>query len=114
MAEVILSILLFIGLAGTVLVIMRKVSVLSELPDDYVPGDPLVVRLKRQVGNLPGSEALDYEVHLQKVLSKVRVLTMRTEQKTGSWLEKLRQKSNRKKSRKDNYWEELKKAKDGR
>jgi hypothetical protein len=114
MAEIILTILLFVGLGGILLIVFRKIPVLASLPGDSPAGEPLAVRLRRQVGSLPGSDVFDYEVHLQKVLSRVRVLTLRTEQKTGTWLEKLRQKSNQKKNGKDNYWEELKKAKDGR
>ena len=114
MAEIILTILLFVGLGGILLIVLRKIPVLASLPEDALPGEPLAARLRRQVGNLPGSDVFDYEVHLQKVLSRVRILTLRTEQKTGTWLEKLRQKSNQKKNHKDNYWEELKKAKDGR
>ena len=114
MAEIILTIFLFLGLGGTLVIIFRKVSVLAVLPEDSSGGESLSVRLRKQMGNLPGSDVFGYEVHLQKVLSKVRVLTLRTEQKTGTWLEKLRQKSSQKKNRKDDYWEELKKAKDGR
>ena len=40
---------------------------------------------------------------------------MKTENKTSGWLERLRQKQNKNNgSHNDKYWEELKKAKDGK
>jgi hypothetical protein len=114
MAETILAILSVLSLAGIIFIVFRKIPVLLNLPEETSGGDPLAVKLKRQVTNFPKTEIFDYEVPLQKVLSRVRILTLKTEQKTGNWLEKLRQKSNQKKSEKDNYWEELKKAKDGK
>jgi hypothetical protein len=112
--EIILAILSILSLLGFFFLILRKIPALSSLPENNQPEESITVKIKRQMNHLPGSEALDYEVHLQKVLSKVRVLTLKTEQKTGTWLEKLRQKSNQKKNGQDNYWEELKKAKDGK
>jgi hypothetical protein len=112
MAELILAILTIVGFTGIIFITFRKIPVLLSLPQQptKIEGDPLVVKIKKQVGNLPGSEIFDYEVPLQKVLSKIRILTLKTEQKTGTWLEKLRQKSTQKKSGRDDYWEELKKS----
>ena len=71
--------------------------------------------IKKTIQIIPGVRRFPYEKYLQKVLSKFRILTLRTENKTGHWLEKLRQRANKKnnsgKKEKDNYWEELKKAK---
>ena len=113
MLELILLTVLLASLAGLLIIVVKKIPALSNLPATSNPRDPLILRMRSQIKNLPGADTFDYEVYLQKVLSKVRVLTLKTEHKTGSWLEKLRQKSNQKKNEKDNYWEELKKAKDG-
>jgi hypothetical protein len=46
---------------------------------------------------------------LQKTLSKIRVLTLKLESKTASWLQKIRVKSQTDKAKaKDNYWTEVK------
>jgi len=115
MVEIILAAILSVSLVGLSVILFKKIPVLAKLPETSKSREPLSVRLRKQVQTLPGSETLDYELHLQKLLSRIRVLTMKTEQKTGSWLEKLRKKNSQKiNHKKDRYWEELKKAKDGK
>ena len=113
MLEIILAIVAFVGLLGTAVMVLRKVPAMVSLPEKAA-GDPLMAKIRSQVRHLPGSEAFDYEVHLQKILSHVRVLTLKTEQKTGTWLERLRKKNSQKRNNRDDYWDELKKAKDGK
>ena len=115
MIELILTVLLVGSLAGIGVILYRKIPLLVKLP-----GIPLnwqsdfLLKIKKGVKRLPGAETLNYELYLQKVLSRVRVLTLKTENKTSNWLERLRQKNNQKNNRKpDNYWEELKKSKKG-
>ncbi|MBI2042420.1 MAG: hypothetical protein HYT21_01525 [Candidatus Nealsonbacteria bacterium] len=111
MLEVILIIFVVFSFAGITAIVFRKIPALINLPAVSSPKDPLLLRLKNKIKNLPGAETIDYEFYLQKVLSKIRVLTLKTEQKTGHWLEKLRQKSRQKQiDRQDDYWEKLKKT----
>ncbi len=115
MVEIILAIILFVSLLGLCVILSRKIPVLTGLPEAPKSGEPLAVRLRKQVQTLPGSDTINYELYLQKLLSRIRVLTMKTEQKTGIWLEKLRKRNNQKVNhKKDSYWEELKRAKDGK
>lgn len=58
-------------------------------------------------------EISSFELFLQKILSKGRVLILKIENKIAEWLYKLRERTLKKKRlEKDNYWEELKKNKD--
>ncbi|MFH1423599.1 MAG: hypothetical protein ABIG29_01395 [Candidatus Nealsonbacteria bacterium] len=112
-----ISIIIFIlSLAGIVVILLRKIPVLCELPErnfDFSLGNSLAGGIKDGMKKMPGIKNFSYDLYLQKTLSKVRVLTMKTENKTGSWLEKLRQKNCKKNStNNDNYWDTLKKAKD--
>jgi hypothetical protein len=113
--------LIFLGILissflGMGVVVLRKIPVLTKLPETgQIPGRSLVKRIGGAVKTLPGLKSLPYELYLQKILSKIRVLTMKTENKTANLLEKLRQRANQKNHfENDDYWEELKKAKDGK
>ena len=111
--EITLLSISFAGLIGTGTILIRKVPVLVKLSEKGFPGKSLVSRVKKISLKIPGAERFDYELYLQKMLSKVRVLTLKTESKTGSWLERLRQKRNGH-NHDNSYWEELKKAKEGK
>ncbi len=93
-------------------ILFRKAPVLAKLPEnDLDLKKSFSLRLRKNLKNVHG---VDYEIYLQKVLSRVRIITLKTEHKTGSWLENLRRKNHKKASHKDDYWEQLDKAKKGR
>ena len=115
--ELAFAILLLTSLSGMGFILIRKIPALVELPELNFQKRQIISGIKKQIKKglriIPGAKKFDYELYLQKALSKIRVLTLKTESKTGSWLEKLRQKMNG--HNHDNaYWEELKKAKDGK
>jgi len=115
MIELIFTIILVLSLIGLSVILFRKIPVLSKVPEPS--GDlqkELFLRIKNKTKEIPGLRDFSYELYLQKLLSKFRVLSLKTEHKTGSWLERLRQKNNKNGSKNDSYWEELKKAKDGK
>lgn len=117
--EITFSSILLISLFGISIILLRKIAILAKLPEvksSQKPGvlkEAVISTIKNGVKKIPGAQKLDYELYLQKVLSKVRVLTLKTESKTGSWLERLRKRRNGH-NHDDGYWEELKKAKDGK
>lgn len=115
MFELILISIFLTSFAGIMFIAVKKIPALANLPAESHIKEPLLLKIKGKIKNFPGTEIIDYEVYLQKILSKVRVLMLKIEQKTAHWLEQLRQKSRQKiKSRKDKYWEELKKVKEGK
>lgn len=109
--EIILSFVLFASFIGIGTIFFRKIPLLVKLPEVESVRESLVSKVRKGVAKLPGAKKFDYELYLQKMLSKVRVLTLKTENKTGNWLERLRQRRN---GHNNEYWEELKKAKDGK
>ena len=115
--ELAFAIILLTSLSGMGFILFRKIPVMLALPEKNFPKEQIVSgikkEIKRGIRKIPGAKKFDYELYLQKALSKVRVLTLKTESKTGSWLEKLRQKRNGH-NHDNTYWEELKKAKDGK
>ncbi len=108
--EIAALIILLIGLIGMGVIIYRKIPVLAELPETSAQAkENLLVRLKNKVFNISFVKNFSFALFLQKILSKIRILTLRTESKTADWLQKLREKSQKKKNfDNDNYWQELK------
>jgi len=115
MAELILLIFVLVGLSGMGVILYRKMPSLANLPEtsENLPRFSEIVkkardRSKEGAKKISGGR-LDHELYLQKILSKIRILTLKTENKTAFWLEKLRRK--RTNQDQQDYWQELKKAK---
>ena len=52
-----------------------------------------------------------YEIVLQKVLTKLRILSLKTDNKLLSWLRDLKETNKKRRTREnDNYWEKVKRA----
>lgn len=115
MIRLIFLIILVGSFSGMVFIFLKKLPLLVELPQTSISKGSLALKVKQGIKKLPGSNKLNYELYLQKLLSKVRVLTMKAEGTTESWLAKLRQKAIKKNGHNnDAYWEELKKTKSGK
>jgi hypothetical protein len=115
MANLIALVVFLFSFAGLFFIIFKKLPVLAKT--HISSGDVVHVAIadfKNKIKDALNPIDLDYELYLQKILSKVRVLTLKTENKTANWLEALRQRSKRNKESSKDYWEELKKAKEGR
>jgi len=113
MAELIAITILIFSLIGIGVILFRKIPVLAELPE--IPSQIrlkkerfLFLRIKTKIKELPILKSFSGEIFLQKLLSRIRILTLKVDIKTFNWLKKLREKSQQKKE--DNYWEEIKKT----
>lgn len=129
MIEIIATIILLCSLLGIGVIIWRKIPLLLELPEDLPEqGEPFSLRLKQKTEELSPLKNFSYEIFLQRFISKIRILSLKTDKQTFSWLQKLRKRSQKKtfssrpvdwsrqETRKnkldgDNYWEEIKKIK---
>ena len=112
LVEIILITISCLSFLGMGVILLRKIPILVNLPATKEAQGSLLAKIKKGAVKLPGAKKFDYELYLQKALSKVRILTLKTESKTGTWLERLRQRRNGHNN--DEYWEELKKAKNGK
>jgi len=109
MSELIAAIILIIGLIGVAVIIFRKIPVLVGLPLQEIEKSRVLGELKDKIRNNGTLESFSGEILLQKLLSKIRVLTLKTDKKTDSWLTKLRQRSLEKKKKfPADYWKKLK------
>lgn len=112
-SELAAAIILFGSLLGMGAIISRKIPVLIELPEvpARVNWKDTLSKLKEKIKILNPFKSFSYEIFLQKLLSRVRILSLKSENKIGGWLQKLREKSQKKKNlENDNYWQELKKS----
>ena len=112
--ELVAVIILFASLSGMGVIVFRKIPVLVGLPEIPAAGinwDGIFRKLKEKIKILNPFKSFSHEFFLQKILSKIRILSLKSENKTGNWLQKLREKSQKNKFQEnDNYWEEIKKS----
>lgn len=118
MQEITASIVLVTSLVSFGYVIGRKVPLLLKFPSRQ-EGDSLraiLQNIRAGVQDLvPFKKISSPHVILQTMLSKARIFSLRTENKTSQWLESLRKKSQEKRAAfSDDYWEQLKKEKEGK
>jgi len=111
MIELIATIVFLGSVFGMSFILLRKIPVLAEMPE-VVEGQKKVSlssKIKERFKNLPLIRDIFSGILLQKTLSKFRVLTLKVESKTATWLQKLRIKSQTEKDKvKDNYWTKVK------
>ena len=104
-------IIFFISLAGMGIIIIRKIPVLAELsPQEIEPKD--FKKLREKIKNNRTLKFFSGELLLQKILSGIKALTLRTENKTSAWLANSRQRYLDKKDKfSDDYWKRVKRRK---
>ena len=112
MIELIAKIILMGSIFGIGLILFRKIPVLLEMPVDIQKTEkPFFSNLINKNKSFRMIKTISLENVLQKILSRIRILTLKVENKTSKWLQKLREKSQKKKEiENDNYWEELRKS----
>lgn len=103
--------LIFSGF-GLLIVVARKIPQLLKIPDkkSFKKGN-LILKFAVVLKKFNPFKKFSLNLFLQKVLSRIRILTLKTDNKTLNWLQKLREKTKNKLKEGGNYWEEIKKAK---
>lgn len=112
MIELIASIILVVSLLGISVIVIRKIPLLREMeigetsPDFSFPA----IKQRIQQGLTAKAEKffqLDFwDVLLQKIISKIKVLALKVETKCNFLLEKTRERSKRAKEH-EKYWEKV-------
>jgi hypothetical protein len=110
MLELIAAFILLISFLGIGIIIYNKLPRFSEMP----VVEPVHLNRKNRLAkikNLFPFKNFSSDIFLQKILSKIRILTLKTDNKTSNLLQRLREKALRKKVKeKENsdYWEKVK------
>lgn len=109
--ELINLIILLASLIGIMVIVFRKIPVLVGLSEMMpLQKGGFYQKLKEKLKTINPFKNFSYELFLQKLLSKIRILTLKTENKTFNWLQKLKEKAQKKKLDNAKYWEEIKKS----
>lgn len=112
MIDLIFLIILLVSFIGMAIIVFRKIPALNELSVQENKGLGVLEKVKDRIKNNGSLKTLSKEALLHRVLSKFRILTLKTESKTADWLKELREKSIEKKnSFRDDYWQRLRKKK---
>ncbi len=108
MIVLIATIIFFIGFIGMSVIVIKKIPVLNGLSEVDIVKPGVLSKLKHKIKNNGTVKSFSKELLLQKILSKFRILTLRTDKKTSNLLAKLRQKSlENKKKFSDDYWKRI-------
>ncbi len=111
--ELIAQIIFILSLIGMGIIVFWKIPVLVTLSSEFPSQkESLILSFKNKIRKINPFQEFSYEVFLQKLLSRIRILTLKTENKTFNLLQKLREQTQKKKLENDNYWEDLKKSTD--
>ena len=98
---------------GIAIILFRKIPLLIQLPKTEMASNHLFLRLKNKIQFWQLMKNIPLESFLQKLLSKVRIITLKLERKTALWLESLRKRSLKQKNlSNDNYWNKVKEPTD--
>ncbi len=102
----------FFSLCGMLSILVKKIPILITLPEieEKKKKKKLFFFLKEKIGKLNPFKKISYENFLQKIVYKIRILSLKTENKTFQILQDLKKKALEKKERlNENYWQEIKK-----
>lgn len=94
-------------LSFTVL-IYRKIPDLVKMPEPVFLKEETKKKIKEKASEVLKHRIVSLEKSLQKVLSKSRILSMRTEKKLSEWIIQLRNRSLERTKELDSYWKEIK------
>lgn len=104
--------LIFSGF-GLLAVVTRKFPELLKVSDRKIRKKEinLIAKFQGKAKAFLSWKGFSYDLFLQKLLSRIRILTLKTDNQTVNWLQKLREKTQNKLKEGSNYWEEIKKSK---
>jgi hypothetical protein len=102
-----IAIIFFVlSVSGMAILAYRKGSEVAMFVPNPDPEPSTIINLKNKLG----SKLIPSELFWQKFLSKIRILVLKTDNKTSEWMRRLREKSVQNKTKfAENYWEKLKK-----
>ena len=107
--EIIASIILFFSFLGLYALVSRKVPELKEMPEPEVVliKKDLRKKIKEKTKEVLKENAGILESMLHKLLSKIRIMSLKVDKKVSDWITKLRNRSLARTKDLDNYWKEI-------
>jgi len=108
-SELIASIVLGISFLGLAFLILRKVPELKEMPEPELSflKKGLRKKIREKTKEVLKENTHTLEGILHKVLSKIRILSLKVDKKVSDWIVKLRSRSLERTKGLDSYWKEI-------
>jgi hypothetical protein len=108
-SELIASIVLGISFLGLAFLILRKVPELKEMPEPELSflKKGLRKKIREKTKEVLKENSNTLEGILHKVLSKIRILSLKVDKKVSDWIVKLRSRSLERTKGLDSYWKEI-------
>lgn len=120
-SELIASIAAVCSFSGLLFLILKKVPELKEAPEPelFFLKKDLKKKIKEKTREVLKENSNTLEGALHKVLSKIRILSLKVDKRVSDWIVKLRNRSLERTKGLDSYWKEItasvkKKKDDGR
>lgn len=109
MFQILATICFFLSLFGIAFMIYRKIPILLTLSPPKKQKE--FIDFKKEFLNRLPFKNFSFNILLQKMLVRARILSLKIDYKTFNLLKKIREKNNEKKKRakEDDYWEKIKK-----
>ena len=108
-SELIASIVLGVSFLGLAFLILRKVPELKEMPEPelgFLKKD-LRKKIREKTKEVLKENSNTLEGILHKLLSKIRILSLKVDKKVSDWITKLRSRSLERTKGLDSYWKEI-------
>lgn len=67
-------------------------------------------KIKEKASEIAKKQSNWLEIFLQKLLNRIRILSLRADNKTCAWIQELKQRSKKRKENVDDYWKNVKKS----
>ncbi len=97
-----------LGLGG---IVLRKLPAVSALPEEETKEKIPGLTLHERISGINPWKNFSSSIFLEKTLKKIRILSLKTDHKTFSWLQKLKENNQKKKIEEDEgYWDEVRRA----
>ncbi|MFA5432967.1 MAG: hypothetical protein WC319_08870 [Candidatus Paceibacterota bacterium] len=108
--EIIVLIVLIVSFLGLSFLIIKKVPALKAMPEPeaiFLKKD-LKKKIREKTKEVIKENSNFLEALLHKILSKIRILSLKIDNKMSDWIKKLRDRSVERTKDFDNYWKEIK------
>jgi CRISPR/Cas system CMR subunit Cmr6 (Cas7 group RAMP superfamily) len=103
-------IVLLISLAGLSVIVVRRIPELKKSPEGEIRLFKKETRkkIREKTREIFKNNSSSIEDVLHKLLSKIRILSLKTDKRVSGWLATLRKRSVDRKFGLDNYWKDIK------
>lgn len=102
--------LLIVSFSSLAFMVFKKMPELKEVnePDINIFRKETRKKIKERTREILKNNTSSFENVLHKLLSKIRILSLKTDKLVSGWITSLRKRSVERKTGLDNYWKEIK------